>query len=536
MLVEVEQGTLRGATCGSGEETYIGFKGIPYAKPPIGKLRFKAPEPPESWVGERDASQHGPVCPQYNERLDCIEPGSEDCLYLNVFTTTLTPSEPRPVMVWIHGGGFYTGSGNSDYYGPEFLIKHNVILVTLNYRLEVLGFLCLDNDEVPGNAGLKDQVAALKWVKKNIAKFGGDPENVTLFGCSAGAASVCYHLVSKMSQGLFNKAICQSGVCLNEWGYNLYPRERAFQLAKLLGKETQDPAELLEYLRSLPTSSLVKIELPILQVEKFDLADNILFGPVIEKSHLNVEKFISESPVDMVTRGDVGNVPVIVGYVSGEGIEISRKLPHLTAFLGMPGAVVPRELKFKLPREKLYDIDQMIRKFYFDGKDITENSLQEYTNLETDRLFAYNIMRYARYHAHYCSMPVFVYKFTAETERNYYKRHYKMEAVKGVCHADELPYLFDVKCIDIPKPDKSWKVIDNLTKLWTNFAITGNPTPSSELPQWKPFKDGARNTFIIGDDLVCAEDEDEANMQFWEDVYGESVLNNLRPNSQKRFK
>ncbi|XP_064292526.1 juvenile hormone esterase isoform X2 [Plodia interpunctella] len=160
-LVTVEEGILKGAVCEEGDTTYIAFKGIPYAKPPIGNLRFKAPEPPEAWTGERDATQHGPVCPQYNERLDCIEEGSEDCLYLNIFTKTLDPLTPRPVMVWIHGGGFYTGSGNSDYYGPEFLIKHDVILVTFNYRLEVLGFLCLDNEEVPGNAGLKDQVAAL---------------------------------------------------------------------------------------------------------------------------------------------------------------------------------------------------------------------------------------------------------------------------------------------------------------------------------------------------------------------------------------
>ncbi|XP_053612703.1 esterase B1 isoform X1 [Plodia interpunctella] len=523
-LVTVEEGILKGAVCEEGDTTYIAFKGIPYAKPPIGNLRFKAPEPPEAWTGERDATQHGPVCPQYNERLDCIEEGSEDCLYLNIFTKTLDPLTPRPVMVWIHGGGFYTGSGNSDYYGPEFLIKHDVILVTFNYRLEVLGFLCLDNEEVPGNAGLKDQVAALRWVKKNISRFGGDSDNITLFGCSAGAAAVSYHLVSKMSRGLFNKAICQSGVCLNEWSYNLYPRERAFQLARQLGKETNEPSELLQFFRELPTSSLVKIELPILQVENYDLADNILFGPVIEKSHLNIEKFLTESPVELVINGSIANVPIIVGYTSGEGIEISRKLPQLLSFLARTGAVVPRELKFKLTREELKDVDKKIRNRYFSYKEITENLLQEVTDLESDNLFIYNIIRYARYHDLYCSKPVFLYKFTAETERNYYKKYYKMESVRGVCHADELPYLFDVKCLDIQMSDKSRIIVNNLGKLWTNFAKTGNPTPTTDLEPWKPFKDEERNVYIIGQDLKCTEGEDAKNIQLWEEIYGEIVL------------
>lgn len=154
-------------------------------------------------------------------------------------------------------------------------MAHEVVLVTFNYRLEVFGFLCLDNEEVPGNAGMKDQVAAMKWVKSNIAAFGGDAENITIFGCSAGAASTSYHLISKMSEGLFNKAICQSGVCLNDWSYNLYAKKRAFQLGKLLGKETENTDELLEFLRNVPALSLVNISLPSLDVKNRDIVDSI---------------------------------------------------------------------------------------------------------------------------------------------------------------------------------------------------------------------------------------------------------------------
>lgn len=432
----------------------------------------QAPEPPEPWKGIRDATQHGPVCPQYNERMDRMEPGNENCLYLNIYTKTITPAKPLPVMVWIHGGGFYTGSGNSDFYGPDFIVGHDVILVTFNYRLEVLGFLCLDNEQVPGNAGLKDQVMALKWVKNNIASFGGDPRNITIFGCSAGAAATSHHLVSKMSEGLFHKAICQSGVCLNEWGYSIYGRDRAFQLGKSLGKETDDPKELLEFLRDVPTSSLVNVKLPPLDNNHKDITDSIMFGPVIENSALNIEKFISELPPDSVIKGNLAKVPVILGYTSGEGIEIARKLKHIIDFVSTMGSVVPREIKLQSP-ERIKDADEKIREHYFGSKTITMDLLQEYVNLETDKLFAFNIVRFGRYFSDRTSMPVYLYKFIAETERNFTKKQYNMDSVHGVCHADELPYQFHVTSLDIPLTEQSRSIITNFTRLWTSFAKTG---------------------------------------------------------------
>nr|AIY69063.1 carboxylesterase [Chilo suppressalis] len=180
--VKVNEGLLEGERVTSDlVGTFYSFKGIPYAAPPIGDLRFKAPQPVKPWSGVLSAKQHGPQCPQYNIISKQLENGSEDCLYLNVYTPNLEPNKPLPVMIWIHGGYFCSGNGNDDVFGPEFLIRHDVILVTLNYRLEVLGFLCLENEDIPGNAGIKDQVAAMKWVKNNISSFGGDPNNITIF-------------------------------------------------------------------------------------------------------------------------------------------------------------------------------------------------------------------------------------------------------------------------------------------------------------------------------------------------------------------
>lgn len=135
--------------------------------------------------------------------------GSDDCLYLNIYTTELKPEVPRAVMVWIHGGAFYSGSGNDDIYGPDYIVEKNVVLVTINYRVGIIGFLNLDDEEAPGNQGLKDQVMALKWVKRNIEKFGGDPSNVTIFGESAGSASVHYLTLSPLAQGIiFERLKC----------------------------------------------------------------------------------------------------------------------------------------------------------------------------------------------------------------------------------------------------------------------------------------------------------------------------------------
>nr|XP_032510783.1 juvenile hormone esterase-like [Danaus plexippus plexippus] len=210
------------------------------------------PLPPKPWSHVLDAAEHGATCPQWDMVALKFRKGEENCLFINVYTPTLQTDSKLPVMVYIHEGGFQSGSGNERMYGPNFLIRHDVILVTFNYRLELLGLLCLDTPEVPGNAGMKDMVAALRWVQNNIKQFGGDPDNVTIFGESGGAVSVTYLMLSPMAQGLFHKAIAQSGSCLADYAIDVNPVQRAFRVGKVLGKDTTDPYELLTYLQSLP--------------------------------------------------------------------------------------------------------------------------------------------------------------------------------------------------------------------------------------------------------------------------------------------
>ncbi|KAK7083393.1 hypothetical protein SK128_020036, partial [Halocaridina rubra] len=191
VIIDVSQGRIVGQVKIVANYTFHSFESIPFAKPPVGALRFKDPEPADPWVGDLNATLAPPTCPQF------IVVGDEDCLYLNVYTPvdSLNQTESLPVMVYIHGGAFYLG-GSYFFRGVQPLVQHNVIMVTINYRLGVLGFLSTEDAAAPGNQGLKDQTLALQWVHDNIAAFGGDPDKITIFGESAGSASVHYQLIT----------------------------------------------------------------------------------------------------------------------------------------------------------------------------------------------------------------------------------------------------------------------------------------------------------------------------------------------------
>ncbi|RZC42615.1 COesterase and/or Abhydrolase 3 domain containing protein [Asbolus verrucosus] len=262
-FVTIEEGRLRGKTA----EDYLGgtyhsFLGIPYAKAPIGELRFKAPVPVEPWDGVKDATKEGPECPSRHMFFGYYVGCEDNCLNLNVYTRELPKDDSsslKPVMVWIHGGAFLYGCNKSEYFGPDYLITEDIVLVCINYRLGVLGFLSLEDPSlgIPGNAGMKDMILALKWVQRNIQKFGGDPNNVTIFGESAGSASVHYLYLSPLSKGLFHKAIAQSGSSLNCWAKGC---SNGKNIANDLGYKETDEKKILEYLRNLSPQKIVNAQ------------------------------------------------------------------------------------------------------------------------------------------------------------------------------------------------------------------------------------------------------------------------------------
>ena len=295
------------------ETKYASFQGIPYAQPPIGSLRFKSPQPfkPEKTSYDVSATSHV-KCPQV---VMGITIGKEDCLLLNVYVPEKVFNEDikLPVMVWIYGGSLITGSNNFNDYGPGQFMKRDVILVTINYRLGPLGFLSLGNEDVPGNAGLRDQSLALKWVNENIVNFGGDPGSVTIFGESAGSLSVALHLTSPLSEGLFHRAIMQSGTALApSWGP--ITKEHALEYAKL-SYSILSCDESEEVLTCMQSKSVAEI----INLSKYVGGDKLIWMPVPDHEFIP-EPFLPGDPETLLTHEKLNANEIIVGTNADEGL------------------------------------------------------------------------------------------------------------------------------------------------------------------------------------------------------------------------
>ncbi|CAG2057130.1 unnamed protein product [Timema podura] len=314
-------------------------------------------------------------------------------------------------MVWIHGGGFTTGSGNTDLYGPDYFVHADVILVTFNYRLGALA-----------NNGLKDQVAVLQWVQQNIAQFGGDPDNVTIFGESAGSACVHYHLLSPMSKGLFHRAIAQSGSVLNPWAFIESSRTRAFRLGELLGCKTDDAEELVRFLRSVPAKSIVEAQENILTLEEKpppvhlteirtsispfsevelnttsalanyateagydEKTDGLVFPFLPEVESEGPQNFLPKKPLELIKAGSIHEVPLIMGMNSHEGLVALQILgKDQVKALNRVGKnferFVPEDLADKNSTRSA-EISNKIRQLYFKDEPVSERTLPQYINI-----------------------------------------------------------------------------------------------------------------------------------------------------------
>jgi para-nitrobenzyl esterase len=303
--VQTASGPLRGAR--ETDTQVCSFKGIPYAAPPVGPLRWTAPRPPAPWTDVRAADSWGPICMQQGPmdgiNYDPSKKESEDCLYLNVWRPDKAGS--FPVMVWLHGGAYTGGTGNTPIYWGDRLAAQDVVVVTLNYRLGAFGFLALDElrkeDEngSTGNYGTLDQIAALEWVQKNIAGFGGDPRNVTIFGESAGGWSVCTLLATPLGKGLFHRAVIQSGAC--DTSHSLVA---GYKQAQAVAKSVGCPAAGLDCMRKVPAKKLLTHTGGLLKALDF-------------MNHHD-HHVLSSSPLDTIRSGSFNKVPLIAGHNEGE--------------------------------------------------------------------------------------------------------------------------------------------------------------------------------------------------------------------------
>ncbi|XP_055381803.1 juvenile hormone esterase-like [Condylostylus longicornis] len=539
--IDVKQGSVIGEKkqLQNGHSFYC-FKGIPYAKSPIGDLRFKAPQPLLKFdkdvldcTHERDVSFH-------KDPFTSDLVGSEDCLFLNVYTPKLKSETPLPVMVWIHGGAFLMGSGNSDFFYPRFLMDEGVVVVTLNYRLGMFGFLCYPKSGILGNAGLKDQVMALKWVKANIEQFNGDPNNVTLFGQSAGAAAIHLHLLSEISKKYFDKAIVQSGSAINEWVIQNNPEYKAKRLAELMGFKGPDD-KLVEFLiKTKQPVDIYKHLLGVLTPDERRRGLPMPFKPVVEIP--SSEAIITKRPIDLLKRNDSIDKPVMMGYTSAEGITmLANAIKKLDTIDSDLASLIPRSVNLEPNDPNCLTLATEMRKFYFNNQKIDSKSLESLKDLLTDYHFTIGLQAVAEIHSRYnCKSPLFFYKFSYVGGLNMFKKWFQLEKLKGACHGDDLFYLFQMANLeDTLNPganDK--KIVKVICKLWTNFAKYSNPTPNEDDSlkfKWKPVKNIKNNEKFtldylnIDNEIQMKQDPDKERIQFWRDIYQTWNKDFLRP-------
>uniref|UniRef100_A0A1B6CW08 Carboxylic ester hydrolase n=1 Tax=Clastoptera arizonana TaxID=38151 RepID=A0A1B6CW08_9HEMI len=533
VYVNTAQGTLRGkAKTTVNHHRYYAFLGIPYATPPLGPLRFHPPQPSRPWSGVRDVLVEGPQCPQvipFVPILQSLVLGSEDCLYLNVFTPQLlTEGVPlKPVMVFIHGGGFFFGSGSPHLFGPELLIEEDVVLVTFNYRLGALGFLSLENDMISGNAGLKDQVLALRWVQQNIVNFGGDASRVTIFGQSAGGASVLYHMLSPLSRGLFNQVVIQSGSPLNPWAYAEKPLERAMRLANSLGFYSTNLDALNEFFLSVPAADLIRAQgflLTDLERKKGYLTP---FVPSVEVEGRGV-KFLTVRPRELLEQGLFTKVPMIIGSLPGEGyLYLAANKLSTESFYDMNANwdwIIPDNILL-LERDKLI-VGNEIKQFYFRGKAISWHTINKLVTMASDEMFLVGIDQTLMLQLCHAQTPIYNYELVHEHRRSILKflilfLYKSTLGFRGPAHSDDVPLFLSQELLKyFPFKESDGIVSQYLTKLLSNFARTGNPNDESLPVRWEPTTLFQRNHLRIGTTLrVINRGVQEQRMRFWHQIF-----------------
>ncbi|KAG7308414.1 hypothetical protein JYU34_005612, partial [Plutella xylostella] len=487
-IVRVDNGLLSGLwKVSPNGRSYASFTGVPYARPPVGKYRFREPQQLKPWPGTWDASRHLPHCLQYDP-FEAKISGSENCLYLNVYTPRLSPGAALPVLVFIHGGAFMYGG--SSLYDPSRIMDTDMVVVTLNYRLGPLGFLSTGDEVVPGNAGLKDQAFALKWVRKNIMMFGGNPDSVTLTGCSAGGASVHYHYLSPLSKGNFARGIAFSGSAFASWTHSVKPAQKARTLAGLVGCPTGSSRELAECLKYRPAEALVQA-----QVDMFDWKVHMFtpFTPTVEAPGVR-EPFLSQYPHHAAAAGLMHRVPLITSVTSEEGLypaaayqlhpdllpDLEARWEHLAANIF--------EFNDTLPAARRPEVALKIKQQYLGGKPVGQDTFAQLVQALGDRLFVDAVGRLAETHALRSGQPTYLYRFAFRGDSSLSKLMAGNEKNYGVSHADDIFHIFEYPGLGFTSPDDR-KITKMMIDMIYSYSTHGVPRFGNA--QWSPVIPGS---------------------------------------------
>jgi para-nitrobenzyl esterase len=455
--VKVEGGLLQGTV----EDGLRVYRGIPYAAPPTGDLRWRPPQPPPKWEGVRAADQFGRACIQTNPAIANLPAPSEDCLYLNVWTPAKTLRDKLPVLFWIHGGGFVAGAPAEKLYHGEWLAKKGVVVVSIAYRLGVFGFLAHPDlsaqspHHVSGNYGLLDMIAGLQWVHKNISAFGGDPTAVTIQGESAGAAAVSILCSSPLAKGLFRAAIAESGA-----SFGPVRVDASFGESEPLAsaeKRTED------WLSTAGVSNIA--ELRKIPAEKLQTMIPHQFG----WARPNMDGWVvMGDQYELYESHQYNDVPILIGYNSDEG-----------ATFGSPKT---QDAYVQTVRERYQQFADKVLATYPGGETPVERKTAR--DLMRDSSFGWNAWVWARLQTKSGKSKVFLYYFDEKAEIPAGSE----PGSYGARHASELPYVFrQLTEHDRPAPTQKDEALSEMMRTyWTNFVKTGDPN-GSVLPTWPSY-------------------------------------------------
>ncbi|KAK4880601.1 hypothetical protein RN001_008747 [Aquatica leii] len=525
-IVKVGQGLLKGTVkkTKNGRQ-FLAFQGIPYAEPPIGTLRFKEPLPRKPWKHILDATKEHAVCVQFDIYFrNYTITGSENCLYLNVYTPKVSKNELLPVIFYIHGGGFVKGNANPSYWGPDFLLDKDLVFVTLNYRLGPLGFLSTGDYVVPGNNGFKDQSLGLKWVKDNIEQFGGNPKKITVSGQSAGGASAYFHLLSPLSKDIPYAAISLSGITPTLWSLAQKGEERkvAKRLARSLNCPTNSSLIMINCLRKISAYDIVAKSIEFMV---FNYDPSILYKPVIEIHSKNA--FLPEHPIKIIQSGKMSQIPFMTGLTTEDGAIKSSSVysdERLVEKLNLNfEEILPLFLYYNEIGFNTNHISRSVRQFYFKENDINNKTKAELTNVVTDSLFLISQRSIGALHAKHSTQPVYFYLFGYKGSTSYSKKFGDPDYDYGVCHCDDLLYLLPNTHIDHKLSLEDHQMIDVMTRLWYNFASTGNPTPKLDYlisTKWDPVMSDDVEYYFIENSKTMKMKQNlyEERFQFWKNL------------------
>lgn len=533
-----------------GGKRILAFRGIPYAKPPVGPLRFKPPVPYGSWQGMKEVKENGHVCPQHMYFKPDIWIGKEDCLWLNVFTRDLVLRKKRPVVVYIHGGNFLRGSASE--YEPDYLLDEDIVLVVIQYRLGMFGFLSTEDEHAGGNYGMFDQLSALQWVKNHIEAFSGDPQKVTIMGQQAGAASVHYHMLSPLSRGLFNQAISMSGTALCWWASIKRPLEKARKMGRLLECPgyKDDPKQLVECLRGKTMEQLMNTHPNFYEWRHLEQCQEPVaaWSPRVDpEAQLS---FLPQEPIDYMTSGNFQHIPWITGLTDDEGAF------RASAFFSDMSAVREFEDQFEKLGPLMFGLhdgqteapkinSQKIREYYWGDRQLDKDNANALVNAISDSSYSHPIDTSSKIHAMKSQAPVFVYHFgyrgvnslTQLDVNTYPPKIVDKDFSFGVGNGDDLMYLFPILSGAFrPLPHDDLVFSQRFIQLLMNFVKEGKPyiKMGEEVEDfvWSPVNASNATHLDIGNEMKMDMGlPNHERMNFWQQMpaYWNSNRDGYRP-------